>query len=247
MATRATNGAIARTTETIFERLLDEILSGSYPAGSRLPPERELAATLDASRASLREAFARLSAWGLIESRRGSGVSVRPPERWSFRVLPRLLERTGQAIDVSMVEDLLATRRSLALALLADVPPRLAGRNLSVVRQRIETAWAARNAVNDFVRCDFDVLRQVLQEAELWPALWLLNDLGDVYLQLATRLTDVAFLSPSYRETLLDAVTALEAGHSKRALRLLCEYLEDNDRRRIDQLARSKNKRKVAR
>lgn len=44
--------------------------------GARLPAERELAATLGVSRASLREAFVALEIGGLIEVRGGSGVYV---------------------------------------------------------------------------------------------------------------------------------------------------------------------------
>ncbi|RJG20888.1 FadR/GntR family transcriptional regulator [Massilia cavernae] len=44
--------------------------------GSRLPPERELAARLSVSRASLREALIALELGGLVEVRGGSGVYV---------------------------------------------------------------------------------------------------------------------------------------------------------------------------
>lgn len=52
------------------------LLDGSWSAGMRLPAERELAAMLGVSRASLREAVASLKAQGMLESRRGSGVFV---------------------------------------------------------------------------------------------------------------------------------------------------------------------------
>ncbi|OWW19929.1 FadR/GntR family transcriptional regulator [Noviherbaspirillum denitrificans] len=52
------------------------LLDGSWTAGTRLPPERDLAEALGVSRASLREAVSSLKARGMLESRRGSGVFV---------------------------------------------------------------------------------------------------------------------------------------------------------------------------
>jgi GntR family transcriptional repressor for pyruvate dehydrogenase complex len=60
------------------------LLDGSWTAGMRLPAERELAATLGVSRASLREAVMSLKARGMLESRRGSGVFVTDRLQTSF-------------------------------------------------------------------------------------------------------------------------------------------------------------------
>ena len=42
---------------SVAQALQQRILSGEYPSGSRLPPQRELAESLGVSRASLREAL----------------------------------------------------------------------------------------------------------------------------------------------------------------------------------------------
>jgi DNA-binding transcriptional MocR family regulator len=49
------------------------ILDGRIPAGTALPPERELAAALDVSRTMIASAWDRLKADGLVVSRRGAG------------------------------------------------------------------------------------------------------------------------------------------------------------------------------
>ena len=53
--------------------LQDNIVSGHYVAGDRLPSEADLRAYFKVSRPTLREALGRLSARGLITSRRGAG------------------------------------------------------------------------------------------------------------------------------------------------------------------------------
>ncbi|MBD8043230.1 FadR family transcriptional regulator [Arthrobacter sp. Sa2BUA2] len=57
--------------EETIQRLLQGLKLGIYAAGTRLPPERELAAQLGVSRATLREALAELQAAGYLQSRRG--------------------------------------------------------------------------------------------------------------------------------------------------------------------------------
>lgn len=67
--------------EQIAERLNADIRSGLIAPGSRLPSERELARTLEVSRASVREALASLQLQGVVETRKGAGtfVSARTP------------------------------------------------------------------------------------------------------------------------------------------------------------------------
>ena len=59
--------------EACVEQLATSIRLGVYPLGSTLPPERELAARLNVSRATLREAMAALRQAGLVETTRGRG------------------------------------------------------------------------------------------------------------------------------------------------------------------------------
>ncbi|PLK27484.1 FadR/GntR family transcriptional regulator [Novosphingobium sp. TH158] len=56
--------------------LLEEIASGKWPVGSRLPAERELAAIHNVSRPTVREAIIALEVQGLVEVRIGSGAYV---------------------------------------------------------------------------------------------------------------------------------------------------------------------------
>ncbi|MBN3805490.1 FadR family transcriptional regulator [Paraburkholderia sp. Ac-20336] len=55
-------------------RIETDIKAGCWQENERLPSERALAETLGVSRATVREAIARLASKGLVETRRGSGV-----------------------------------------------------------------------------------------------------------------------------------------------------------------------------
>jgi len=67
----------------LYRQIADQIRgligSGEFPAGSRLPPERDLARQLGVSRPSVREALIALEVEGLVEVRIGSGIYVLGP------------------------------------------------------------------------------------------------------------------------------------------------------------------------
>jgi len=62
--------------EQVARQLLALVQAGSLQPGQKLPPERELAATLEVSRPSLREALRALSLLGVLRIKQGGGVYV---------------------------------------------------------------------------------------------------------------------------------------------------------------------------
>jgi len=60
----------------IADQIAHLIASGEFPAGSRLPAERELAVSLGVSRTSVREAIIALEMAGLVEVHVGTGIFV---------------------------------------------------------------------------------------------------------------------------------------------------------------------------
>jgi GntR family transcriptional repressor for pyruvate dehydrogenase complex len=66
----------SRVYSSIVDQVIEAIRSGTYPPGSRLPAERQLATTLGVSRGSVREAVRILEHTGVLEVRTGSGTYV---------------------------------------------------------------------------------------------------------------------------------------------------------------------------
>jgi GntR family transcriptional repressor for pyruvate dehydrogenase complex len=62
--------------EMVVRRILDMVKSGVLKAGDALPPERELALSLDVSRPSVREAMRGLSVLGVVKTRQGGGAYI---------------------------------------------------------------------------------------------------------------------------------------------------------------------------
>lgn len=62
-----------RTYELVLDRIEEQILGGELRVGSRLPPERDLAAMLGVSRSAVREAMRSLEAQGVVHAAVGTG------------------------------------------------------------------------------------------------------------------------------------------------------------------------------
>ena len=65
--------ARSSTYELVIDAIEDQIMTGALAVGDLLPPERELAARLQVSRAGVREAIRVLEAYGVLRSEVGSG------------------------------------------------------------------------------------------------------------------------------------------------------------------------------
>ncbi|THF87008.1 FadR family transcriptional regulator [Deinococcus sp. KSM4-11] len=98
-----------KLTESVAEELLSLIVRGGFPPGHRLPAERVLAEQMGVSRASVRDAVARLEALGHVGVRQGDGIYVLAPSAATlsqpFRGLLTRLPQTAR--------DLLEFRRML--------------------------------------------------------------------------------------------------------------------------------------
>jgi GntR family transcriptional regulator, transcriptional repressor for pyruvate dehydrogenase complex len=109
----------SRLYEQLVERLLSLIKELELKPGDRLPPERELAAGLGVSRASVRQALVVLEVQGLVEVRHGEGAilvetrsnsAVLSAVQAHTRRLPEVIE-AREALEVKLA-GLAARRRS---------------------------------------------------------------------------------------------------------------------------------------
>jgi len=79
-----------RLYQKVASKILEMITSGSYPPGTRLPGERELADRFEVSRVVIREAEISLEARGHVEIKVGSGVYVRKLNSTKLDKLPEV-------------------------------------------------------------------------------------------------------------------------------------------------------------
>jgi GntR family transcriptional regulator, transcriptional repressor for pyruvate dehydrogenase complex len=96
----------------VFSRLVEDVLSGRYEPGEKLPTQRALAAELDVNMASVREAVKRLEQLGLVEVRQGDAMRVTD---WrtsgGLDVIAHVLFAAAGGLDRDMLGQLMEARR----------------------------------------------------------------------------------------------------------------------------------------
>jgi DNA-binding FadR family transcriptional regulator len=132
--------------EETVERLGTAIRLGLLPAGSRLPPERELARRMDISRSTLRQALTTLMQSGHLLSVRGRGGGTFVAER------PPLAEAEGEPLDEAAWAALdFRVAVEVGAALLA--AERAEGPHLARLEELTERMATATD-FEDYRRCD---------------------------------------------------------------------------------------------
>ena len=90
------------------EQIIEAIKNDSFPVGSKLPSEFELAEQMGVSRPSIREALSALQAVGLVESKPGSGNYVRKsPSSDEEESAPHLIESEAGCLEVMEAREVL--------------------------------------------------------------------------------------------------------------------------------------------
>jgi len=194
--------------EETVERLLQAIKLGVVVPGDRLPSERDLAARLNVSRVTLREAIHALTEAGYVESRRGryGGTFVNEhlpkPRRTPAK---RLARELGAGLEDALV---------LRAALESGAAEAAAARTLSEaeraqLRQRLEETSAAK--VSDYRRFDS---RLHLAIAEATGSASLTSAIADVRMRLNELLDAIPLLernlqhSNDQHQVIVDAILA---------------------------------------
>lgn len=103
----------ARLGIPVVAALVDQIVGGTLPPGSGLPPEPALCASFGVSRTVVREAVKVLEEKGLARARQGQGTTITVPDEWNL-LDPVVLEATiRHDDDMRILDDLVAVRVAL--------------------------------------------------------------------------------------------------------------------------------------
>lgn len=132
-------------TDEAIDRIREFVRSGRFPAGSRLPPEHELATELGISRSPTREAVKALELARVLEVRRGDGTYV------TSLAPSLLLEGLGTAVSLmdGSVLELTEVRRLLEPAATGVAATRITDAQLRAVAELLD---AMQEAVEDVER-----------------------------------------------------------------------------------------------
>ncbi len=121
-------------TELVVQRIKELLIKGELKAGSRLPPERELAERFHISRPSLRTALKALSVMGIIRAKPGSGTYI-------AESLPEIFTAPMQfltLINQTSAEELFEARQIIEAGLAGLAAERATPEDLRCLAEEIE-------------------------------------------------------------------------------------------------------------
>jgi len=170
-------------TEKLFRNLRDELLSGRWEAGQRLPSERALADQNGVNRVSVRGAVGRLVALGLVTVKRGDGIRATGlREAANLDLIGHLLEASEQRdVPVDVVRDLLEVRRMAAAEAVALACARATADDMVRLRELAAAQAACMDNPEAFHRGDVAFARAVLDAGKNMALKLLLNTIERFY------------------------------------------------------------------
>jgi GntR family transcriptional repressor for pyruvate dehydrogenase complex len=147
--------------DQIAARLIDLITERQLKAGDRLPPERELAASMGVSRSSLREALRALAMLGVAEMRHGDGTYLTTLDATS------LMRPVGLvlALSDSGLEELFEARKLVEPGLAALAAERISDADAEELHRCAQASAAALEDAEAFMFADIELHARIARAA----------------------------------------------------------------------------------
>lgn len=216
--------------DEVFHTLAEEILSGRYEPGEKLPTQRTLAAELGVNMASVREAVKRLEQLRLVEVRHGDAMRVRDwREHGGLDVVAHVLFRAG-GLDTATLSSLLEARRLM----LQEAARLAAERRGDPQATRLEELAARFGEAEDDEAAqavDFAFMSELVDASGNVVFVLILNSIRQLYFERAELFRSVVHdreeLAPLYRR----AASAVRRKASARAAAAVAELAALQEKR----------------
>jgi DNA-binding FadR family transcriptional regulator len=210
----------------VFTQLSEQILSGRYEAGEKLPGQRTLARDLGVTMTALREALKRLEQLGLVEVRHGDAMRVTDwRAHGGLDVIAHVLFAAG-GLDRAVLADVMEAR-ALMLAQSAGLA---AERRDAGQAARLEELAERMAAAPDAVTAqalDWAFFHELVEAARNVVLLLVMNSIRGIYLErgelFQAVVGDHAALAPLYTRA-AQAVTRRQPAAAERAVADLAEH-----------------------
>lgn len=145
----------------VARQMTSLIAEGTFPAGSRLPPERQLAESLGVGRSAVREALAALEILGLVTVRPGSGTYIRDSVS---ELLPTTLS-WGLMLSAEHTSQLSEVRAALEVRSAVLAAQRIDAAGVEALRTHLEAMESRTDDLGAFVEADAAFHLQVARAA----------------------------------------------------------------------------------
>jgi DNA-binding FadR family transcriptional regulator len=213
--------------DQVFRILSEQILSGRYEPGEKLPTQRTLAAELGVNMASIREAVKRLEQLRLVEVRHGDAMRVRDwRAHGGLDVVAHVLFRAG-GLDRDTLTALLEARRLMLQEAARLAAERRGEDQVDRLRELAERIAAATDA-DEAQRLDWAFMSELVEASANVVFALIMNSIRELYFTGAELFRGLAGtdLAPLYRRV-AEAVAAGAPGRAAGATARLAAAQEE--------------------
>ncbi|GAB4558188.1 MAG: FadR/GntR family transcriptional regulator [Haliangiales bacterium] len=226
-----------RVAEEIVEQLRELILTGHYPPGAKLPPERELSKKLGVNRASLREALKKLEHLGLVRIRQGDGTRVQNFMETGGIELVSYLLPLAPTKHPRLLRDTLEFRCVFGREVARLAAERATAENVARLREIADKA-ASDVSPDELFELDFEFYVAMTASTQNRVMGLLINTVRAAVQSYASVLTQLTVDADEVREHHRELLEAIEARSADRAAHIAERYLQGGATRVLDSLNR---------
>jgi len=203
--------------DEVIGRLVALIVHGNLKPGDKLPTERELMARLGIGRSSLREAIKTLSAVGVLEAKRGSGIFV---GNGDASILAKPLA-WGMFLGGSSVRQVIEARSVIETALAGWAAERRLDEDIAAIEELLEELESSRSEKEAYIQLDLEFHLAVAKAAQnriLSQVIGFFQNLLRVWMEITYDETHGSTDSVLAHRELFEAIRAEDANAARRIM-----------------------------
>ena len=213
--------------EQIAARLLSMLKEKQLRPGDKLPPERELAAMMQVSRPSLREALRALSMMNVLEIRQGAGTFVSSLE-------PELLVEHLDfvlSLDDSTFIKLFEARKIIEVGIVGLAAERITAAEITDLEAGLGRSQETVGEPSAFLQADVDLHRKITQAAQNPILSRIIDSIGKLSFASRQRTVEIAGVREQTIRDHQAIVAALKAHDPEAARQAMLQHLSNVEQR----------------
>ena len=213
--------------EQIAARLLSMLKEKQLRPGDKLPPERELAALMQVSRPSLREALRALSMMNVLEIRQGAGTFVSSLE-------PELLVEHLDfvlSLDNSTFIKLFEARKILEVGIVGLAAERITAAEIAELEAGLLRSQETVREPSAFLQADVELHKKITQAAQNPILSRIIDSIGKLSFASRQRTVEISGIREQTIQDHRAIVTALKAHDPAAAQQAMLEHLSNVEER----------------
>ncbi len=214
-----------RISDEILNILVEEILTGKFSSGDKLPPERMLAEKFGVHRNSVREAIKKLEMLGLVEVKQGNGSLIKAIDKEGNILLLGYIFEHPEFVTLKILKDLLRFRYLLETDAAEQAATMRSEKELVLLNEILYQE--ERNFSNSpiFSQLDYELHQQIITASKNVVLQLVINSIKNTYLTFSGIFFSEVEVIPFVYERHVRLIDAIKEKNGKLARKIMEELL----------------------